>query len=180
MEGLDLMTRSGAATLNLYLAVRWLGVRQNCMVSTFGALLSLSTAVFILFIQKEVFYNNFLLLVPVMTFGSPCVFFFWLFAQAFFDDGFWLRAWHALPGFAICIAALTYTNPFKDTINSPVIHLTMLMMFVHVFTLTVLDGRGDLVCRRRVFRRIMVIVVPSVGTAILIIDMTATQFPISR
>jgi len=158
--------------------VRWLGVRQNCMVSTFGSLFGLATATFILFIHMPVFYAPPLALLPVMLFGNLCVFFFWMFAQALFDDAFRIKAWHFIPAAIILIAAVTCSEPRAESIHSQIIHLTMFGLFAHVFTLAWKDRGSDLVCKRRVFRRAMAIVVPLVGTGIILLDLTASTFPL--
>ncbi|MEL6584678.1 MAG: hypothetical protein AAFQ36_12660, partial [Pseudomonadota bacterium] len=172
--------RGGAAALCLYLATRFIMVRQHCMLATLGALFTVSVAVLVLTVQRPAFYDPASLWNPFFMVGKLSPYLFWLFALSLFDDQFEFRWWHAVPGFATFVNAFACDCRVSFDPPAMALHMMMLLMFGHVFYLGITGYMGDLVDKRRSFRTGVSFLIPVVGLSIVVMDLTSSQLPLSQ
>ncbi|GIL02071.1 MAG: transcriptional regulator [Alphaproteobacteria bacterium] len=163
-EILETAVRSGAAALNLLVAMQLARVRPLRPVLVCGAFFAAGVAAYILLSFAPVaaaLGPAALALVPLAVFNPA---FFWCFALAIFDDAFEWRWWHGLP-FALLLAFLLIRLA-AGPVGFPLMvvpQALVLLLLAHVVVLAIRDIGGDLVDARRRLRVALAVLIPMVG-----------------
>jgi AraC-like DNA-binding protein len=180
METIELMLRTAAAALGMFLAVQLVRLRPIQFATVAGALFCLGVAAYSLASD-----DRFALLAGsgVEAFVFLAVLapaFFWWFGIALFRDPFEWRPIHALPLLSL-LAAYGMRQASDETLRAAGVLLheaTVMLLMLHVLSLAVVDFRNDLVDARRRFRLAVAVVLPAVGVVIASAEVYALYRPL--
>jgi len=168
METVELMLRSAAAALGVFLAVQFARPRPIPFASVAGVLFCLGVAAYSL-----VSDDRFVLLVgkgqeAFVFLAVLAPVFFWWFGLALFRDPFEWRPLHAVPLLSL-LAAYGMRQSSDESVRAAGVLLhqaTVLLLMLHVLSLAVRDLGNDLVDARRRFRLAVAVLLPAVGILI--------------
>jgi AraC-like DNA-binding protein len=172
LEIVELMLRSGAAALNLFMAVQFVRSQPVKFVTAAGGLFCLAVASYAIVSQPSLpallgYPGEALKLMAVVA-----TVFFWWFGMALFRDAFEWRATYSVP-----LLMLLFFHGLRQgwdgsyRIVGALLHqATVLLLLIHIVSLAVSDFRNDLVDARRRFRLAIALVLPLAGIVIAIAE----------